>query len=210
MASKSATKHSRHTPKNKEFLGAKGGFEATYMMVSELAKKQMTSRVDRFTVTEAGSFKLQPYPWIPKDMIERSDEVTAACNKLLEKRSGTPERFSKIGGYGMFAKNANQRGDVLLWIKRTALIGASPLPRQAKLLPFSAAHRYHNVHGKDYSRLYKDAQKAEGLDCSPKFTKLVYLRMLAICVQGGVHPLKSTLFAGLIPPSGADFEPVVS
>jgi len=50
--------------------------------------------------------------------------------------------------------------------------------------------------------MYRDSYGSEGLDHSPKFTKLVFLRMLAICVQKGGHPLKNTLFAGLFPATG--------
>ncbi|KAF8855681.1 hypothetical protein BDZ45DRAFT_746278 [Acephala macrosclerotiorum] len=48
------------------------------------------------------------------------------------------------------------------------------------------------MHGKGYEQLFMDARKADGLDYSPEFTKLVFLRMPAICMQG------------------ADFEPAVS
>lgn len=74
-----------------------------------------------------------------------------------------------------------------------------------------ARDNYHQVmHGKDYSQLYKDADRAKGLEYSDEFTKLVFLRILAICVQAGVHPLKNFLFAGLPSPTGTDKGPLVS
>jgi hypothetical protein len=50
--------------------------------------------------------------------------------------------------------------------------------------------------------MYRDSYGAKGLDHSPQFTKLVFLRMLATCVQGGGHPLKNPLLAGLLPATG--------
>ncbi|KAE9378919.1 hypothetical protein N431DRAFT_499614 [Stipitochalara longipes BDJ] len=64
------------------------------------------------------------------------------------------------------------------------------------------AYYHQALHGKDYSQLYRDSYGAKGLDHSPEFTKLVFLRMLATCVQGGGHPLKNPLFAGLLPATG--------
>jgi hypothetical protein len=50
--------------------------------------------------------------------------------------------------------------------------------------------------------MYRDFYGAKGLDHSSEFTKLVFLRMLAICIQNGGHPLKNPLFAGLLPATG--------
>lgn len=79
------------------------------------------------------------------------------------------------------------------------------------LCQIQARDNYHQVlHGRDYSQLYKDAGGAKGLDYSAEFTKLVFLRILAICVQAGVHPLKNFLFAGLLSATGADYEPAIT
>jgi hypothetical protein len=62
---------------------------------------------------------------------------------------------------------------------------------------------YHQaLHGKDYSQMYRESYGPKGLNHSPEFTKLVFLRMLAICVQKGGHSLKNNLFAGLLPTIG--------
>jgi len=222
-------------PKNKDFLSFKEGFEATYAMVSMLAKQQNPPALHLFLTLDMGAVSVQNYPWIPKDMLKRSSDVITACNEALFKRSEVLEiRGSGLGDYGMFAKKDIRRGDKLL--SRQCPINISSkqmrLPvedaecfnccQPIRIVGIASAieccptvfycstacqviaksYYHQTLHGKDYSQMYRDSYGAKGLDHSPQFTKLVFLRMLATCVQGGGHPLKSPLFAGLLPATG--------
>jgi hypothetical protein len=102
-------------PKNKEFEGAKGGFMAIYSMISRSAKQQNTSPLYLFLTLDMGVASMHTYPWIPKDLLERPNEVITACNEALQKRSDSLEiKTSSLGDCGMFAKKDIRRGDLLL------------------------------------------------------------------------------------------------
>jgi len=222
-------------PKNKDFISYKNGFEATYAMVSLVAKQQNPPALHLFLTLDMGVISMQNYPWIPKDMLERSSDVFKACNDDLARRSDVLEiKRSGLGDYGMFAKRDIQRGDKIL--SRQCPINISS--KQTRLPVEEAecfnccqplrvasaacaieccpnvfycstacqliakAYYHEALHGKDFSQMYKASYGAKGRDHSPEFTKLVFLRILATCVQGGVHPLKNPLFAGLLPATG--------
>jgi hypothetical protein len=219
-------------------------FKITHTGMSELAKTQSESLLSRYVTSDMGRASMQQYPWIPKDMIERSDEVMAACNKLLEEWSINLEiRKPTIGGFGMFTKVDIKAGEILMtqkcpinvstkqiappefrpeWFNCWQLVATKASLSVMECCPTilycnkrcqKIVREYYDIfHNKDDSHLYRaysDARSAKGSDYSPEFTKLVFLRMLAVCVQGKVHPLKNPLFAGLMAHNHPDCTPEV-
>lgn len=99
-------------PKNKELEEAVELSESTR---SDICLEMLVGRLNRIISpanSVLGGFEMQKYPWTPKEMDDRSDEVNAACNGSLQKISATlAVRNSDTGGYDMLAKTDVRRSD---------------------------------------------------------------------------------------------------
>lgn len=165
-----------------------------------------------------GSFESRIYPWVPVEMLTRSAENINAANEMLKSYSDNLEiRNSSLGNsqcFGMFAKKDIKTGELVL-DSRTPL-GVSSLDTQgrcyncseslASIRPYNflccpkmqfcsdecfrlADTYYHQaLCGKNFDYIYEGTGGAN-LDIR------LYLRVLAIVVQSGQHPLDNSLLS---------------
>lgn len=176
-----------------------------------------------------GNFKAKNYPWTPIKMCTRNEEMISAANEMLKQCSKTLEiRHSlftnaadKSQCFGMFAKKPIRKEDIVLdsftvlaasnrqhsvcynCIKPLALVHAVGLPCCPnmkycgdKCLETAKANYHKVMCGKNFDKIYEKTGR-QNLEIG------LYLRLLAICVQAGEHPLEnisiswlSTLTAG--------------
>jgi hypothetical protein len=155
--------------------------------------------------------------------------MSKSSHDALEiKKSTLSIRGSTQSSFGIFAKRNIKNGEKILDSRGPFAVSSQQmrsqcynchLPLPTRSLNFiccpklkfcssecrDAADKYYHktLCGKDFEHLYI-AMRRSGFKITdaPAFVALVWLRLLAVCVQMGGHPLKNPFFARLAPQYG--------
>ncbi|KAA8566888.1 hypothetical protein EYC84_009985 [Monilinia fructicola] len=173
--------------------------------------------------TEMGKILIRTYPWATninartEQSINAANEALAKCSKVLRiKRSTLIVPGSDDISYGLFATKDIHADEVVLENRPALAAKASQLEQHEKLLDSLVWKREMEPEGSartakilrrrtttlpNVGRIshastlpHKERNVIQG---GPEISGVIWLRLLAICKQGGGHPLQSPLVANL-------------
>lgn len=166
-----------------------------------------------------GLLPVKLYPWTTRELRTRDAETIASANQMLGLHSEYLEiRPSPFGGFGMFAKQDNRKGERTLDAPCGSGVSNNPVNGQycyncaakrktirvfdfdccpwmkfcSKECRVIAGTNYHSVLcGKDFSDLYKAASSNDFLETTIARDTILFLRLFAISLKVGTHPLST-------------------